>query len=81
LEYYENVLKEFGVKDEQVCYIGDDLADIPAMKRAGIGIAVCDAVEEAKAAADYVTQNCGGNGAVREVIEMILKAQELWKFE
>jgi len=81
LEWYEKVLKEFGVKDEQVCYIGDDLADIPVMKRAGLGIAVANAAEETKGAADYVTKNAGGNGAVREVIEMILRSQDRWKVE
>jgi len=80
-EWYEKVLTEFGVSDDQVCYIGDDLADIPVMRRAGIGAAVADAAPETKDAADYVTQRPGGNGAVREVIEMILKAQGLWKAE
>jgi len=79
--YYEKVLSEFGVDDEQVCYVGDDLADIPVIKRVGIGIAVRNAVPEAKAAADYVTEHCGGDGAVREMIEMILKAQGLWRSE
>lgn len=81
LEYYEKVLTEFNVTDEEVCYVSDDLADIPAMKRAGIGIAVSDAVQETQDAADHITRNCGGNGAVREVIEMILKSQDLWKVE
>ena len=81
LEYYENALKEFGVKDEQVCYIGDDLADIPVMRRAGLGVAVCNASQETKDAADYITQNSGGNGAVREIVEMILKSQDMWKAE
>lgn len=80
-EYYDRVLKEFGVSDEQVCYIGDDLADIPVMNRAGIGVAVNNASQENKDAADYVTHRCGGNGAVREVIELILKAQGLWTLE
>lgn len=81
LQWYEKVLKEFGVTDDQVCYIGDDLADIPVMRCAGIGVAVANAAEETKGAADYVTKNSGGNGAVREVIEMILRSQDLWKVE
>ncbi len=81
LEWYDKVLTTFGVTDDQVCYIGDDLADIPVMRRAGIGVAFANAVDETKAAADYVTKNSGGNGAVREVIEMILKAQNLWTVE
>lgn len=81
LEYYDKVLLELGVSDEHVCYIGDDLADIASIKRAGFGVAVADAVVEVKEAADFVTRNSGGNGAVREVIEMILKSQGQWKVE
>ncbi|MEW5895714.1 MAG: HAD hydrolase family protein [Candidatus Omnitrophota bacterium] len=80
-DYYQKVLQTFGVSDGQVCYIGDDLKDIPVMRRAGLGVAVANASAETKAAANYVTAANGGNGAVREVIEMILKAQNLWKLE
>jgi 3-deoxy-D-manno-octulosonate 8-phosphate phosphatase (KDO 8-P phosphatase) len=81
MEYYEKVLQEFGAADDQVCYIGDDLADISIIKRVGIGVAVANAAQEVKDAAGCVTKNAGGNGAVREVIEMILKAQGLWVIE
>ncbi len=61
-----------------VCYIGDDIVDLAPIKKAGVGVAVANATDEAKAAADFVTRAAGGAGAVREVIEMILKAQGKW---
>jgi 3-deoxy-D-manno-octulosonate 8-phosphate phosphatase (KDO 8-P phosphatase) len=63
----------------QVCYVGDDLPDLAAVRAAGLGVAVADACEELRQAAQYVTQAPGGNGAVREIIEMILKAQGRWE--
>jgi 3-deoxy-D-manno-octulosonate 8-phosphate phosphatase (KDO 8-P phosphatase) len=75
---YENMLEEFKVKDEEVCYIGDDLADLSLMRRCGVGIAVANAVFEIKQIAAYVTARQGGRGAVREVIELILQAQGHW---
>ncbi len=64
---------------EQVCYIGDDLVDLPAIKAVGLGVAVADAAPEVLAAADHVTQLAGGRGAVREVIELLLKAKHRWQ--
>ena len=64
---------------DQVCYVGDDIVDLGPLKRAGVGIAVANAVPEVMAHADYVTRARGGNGAVREVCELILKAQDLWQ--
>jgi YrbI family 3-deoxy-D-manno-octulosonate 8-phosphate phosphatase len=64
---------------EQVCYIGDDLVDLPAIKTVGLGVAVADAAAELIAAADYVTQRAGGRGAVREAIEMLLKVKHRWQ--
>jgi len=75
---YESVLKEKKFLDAQVCYIGDDINDIPILRRCGFSVAVKNAVEEAKRTADYVTKKPGGEGAVREVVEMILKAQNKW---
>jgi 3-deoxy-D-manno-octulosonate 8-phosphate phosphatase (KDO 8-P phosphatase) len=57
---------------------GDDLPDLPILRRAGFAVAVADAAEEVKAAADYVTSAPGGRGAVREVAEVILRAQDKW---
>jgi 3-deoxy-D-manno-octulosonate 8-phosphate phosphatase (KDO 8-P phosphatase) len=77
-EPYEKVLAEESLTDEQVCYVGDDVIDIPLMRRAGLGVAVADAVDEAKQNSHIVTSRGGGRGAVREVIEFILKAQDKW---
>ncbi len=78
LPVYETLLKRFRVSDEQVCAIGDDLMELPLLRRAGLAVAVANAVPEVKDAAHYVTQRPGGRGAVRETIELILKAKGLW---
>ena len=78
---YEKMLTQFGVKDEEVCYIGDDLPDYPILRRVGLAVAVKNAAPEVKKIADYVTRLPGGRGAVREVAEKILKAQGKWKVE
>ena len=75
---YDELRDELGLRDDEVCYIGDDLIDLPPMKRAGLPVAVANAVEEAKAVAAFVTARPGGHGAVREVVEHVLKAEELW---
>ena len=62
----------------QVCFVGDDIIDLGPLTRAGLAIAVGDAVPEAKAAAHHVTQAPGGRGAVREAVELILRAQGKW---
>jgi 3-deoxy-D-manno-octulosonate 8-phosphate phosphatase (KDO 8-P phosphatase) len=77
-EPYEAILVEEGVSDDEVCYVGDDVVDIPLLRRAGLAISVADAVEEAKQYSHFVTRRGGGRGAVREVIEIILKAQDKW---
>ncbi len=77
-EPYEKLLAEEGLTDEEVCYVGDDVVDIPLLRRAGLGVAVADAVEETKNHSHIVTEREGGRGAVREVIEFILKAQDKW---
>jgi 3-deoxy-D-manno-octulosonate 8-phosphate phosphatase (KDO 8-P phosphatase) len=77
-EPYEKILAEEKLLDEEVCYVGDDVVDIPLLKRAGLGVAVADAVEETKKNCHLVTERAGGKGAVREVIEFILKAQDKW---
>ncbi len=75
---YEDMLKEFNVRDEDVCFIGDDLADLCVMRRCGVAVAVANAVFEVKEIADHVTVKKGGRGAVRETIELILQAQGHW---
>ena len=79
LEAYKAILVRAGVTDEEVAYVGDDLPDLPIMQRAGLSVAVGDAVPEVKRVAHYVTTVDGGKGAVREVVELILKAQGKWK--
>ncbi len=77
-EPYEKVIAEEGLSDQEVCYVGDDVVDIPLLRRAGLGVAVADAVDETKQHSHVVTARGGGRGAVREVIELIMKAQDKW---
>ena len=74
----EEIIDEAGVTVDECCFIGDDLGDIAVMRRVGLAVAVADAAEETKAAAHYVSKLKGGKGAVREVVELILKAQKRW---
>ena len=79
VEAVESILAATGLGWDEVCYMGDDVVDLGAMKRAGVAIAVANAIEEAKALADYVTRAEGGRGAVREVVRLILQAQNKWQ--
>ena len=72
------LLEARGLDWGAVCYVGDDLADVPVMRRAGVAIAVQNAVPEVRALARYVTARRGGDGAVREAIEMLLRARGEW---
>jgi len=74
----DEILAEAGVTANECAYIGDDVADIPVMQRVALAVAVADAVPETKQAAHYVTKLNGGHGAVREVTDLILKAQGKW---
>jgi len=78
---YERMLKVFDVSDEHVCFIGDDIPDHEILSRAGFAVAVANAVPEIKKIADHVTAHKGGRGAVREVVELILKAQGRWSVQ
>jgi 3-deoxy-D-manno-octulosonate 8-phosphate phosphatase (KDO 8-P phosphatase) len=75
---WETITAAAGVSAEECCFIGDDLGDMAIMRRVGLAVAVADAAEDTKAAAHYVTRLKGGRGAVREVIELILKSQNRW---
>jgi 3-deoxy-D-manno-octulosonate 8-phosphate phosphatase (KDO 8-P phosphatase) len=75
---FAEILKQSGCDENEVAYVGDDLPDIPIMRRAELAVAVADAVEEVKLAAHFVTRAAGGRGAVREVVELILKSQGRW---
>ncbi|MBL7071156.1 MAG: HAD-IIIA family hydrolase [Candidatus Omnitrophica bacterium] len=77
-EVFEAVLKDFDVSCDEVCFIGDDLVDIPVLKRVGLAVCVPNAVSEVKNHVHYTTVRKGGRGAVREVIDMILKSQGKW---
>ena len=72
------VLADAGLRPEQACGVGDDLPDLPVLRACGLAVAVADACPEARAAAHYVTRAAGGRGAVREVVEFILRAQGRW---
>ncbi len=76
---YEQLLKDLKLRDDEICFMGDDLPDMCVLKRVGFAASVPNAVEEVKKCADYVTKKRGGEGAVREVIELILKAQGKWE--
>jgi 3-deoxy-D-manno-octulosonate 8-phosphate phosphatase (KDO 8-P phosphatase) len=75
---YEEILRKAGVSDSAVAYVGDDLPDIPLMRRVGLAVAVGDAVPEVKKAAHYITKAVAGRGAIRETVELILKAKGIW---
>jgi 3-deoxy-D-manno-octulosonate 8-phosphate phosphatase (KDO 8-P phosphatase) len=75
---YEHILDKLGISDAETAYIGDDIVDIPLLKRAGLSVAVSDAEEDAKANALMITKNRGGRGAVREVADFLLKSKGLW---
>ena len=76
---YEEILRTAGVTDSVVAYIGDDLPDIPLMRRVGLAVAVGDAVPEVKKAAHYTTKALAGHGAVREAVELVLKSKGIWE--
>ena len=79
LPVLKKLLEQAGVSAKDTAYIGDDLLDLPAIKHIGFGAAVANAVDEVKEEADYVTTRRGGEGAVREVIEYILKTAGKWQ--
>lgn len=72
---YEELKNELELTDDEIAYIGDDLIDLPVMKKAGLPVAVADAVPEVRNAARLVATHAGGRGAVRETVERILRAQ------
>ena len=72
------IITQLELQPDNVCYIGDDLTDVALMKSVGMSASVADAAEDVKKMADYVTKSAGGTGAIRELIEMILKSQKRW---
>ena len=75
LESYADVKRKTGLDDRQIAYMGDDVIDVPVMRRAGFAAAPPDALPEVLSVADYVSSRSGGRGAVREVCDLILEAQ------
>jgi 3-deoxy-D-manno-octulosonate 8-phosphate phosphatase (KDO 8-P phosphatase) len=78
LESYEDIKLKTGLTDSQIAYIGDDVIDVPVMRRVGFAAAPQDALAEAKRAAHYIASCNGGRGAVREVCDLILKGRGVW---
>jgi 3-deoxy-D-manno-octulosonate 8-phosphate phosphatase (KDO 8-P phosphatase) len=76
---FEEIVKQEGLKLEEAAFIGDDVIDLPAMRAGGLAIAVQNARAEVKSEAHYVTAHAGGEGALRDAVEFILKAQGKWK--
>jgi len=72
---YTDLKRELDLSDEEICYIGDDIQDMPVLKQVGFSVAVANARDDVKAICDYTTIQHGGRGAVRETIDKILKAQ------
>jgi 3-deoxy-D-manno-octulosonate 8-phosphate phosphatase (KDO 8-P phosphatase) len=76
---YEKIKRRTGLKDREIAYVGDDLVDLPLLRRVGLSIAVNDCWKDLKRLTDHVTRAPGGRGAVREVAELLLKAQRKWQ--
>ncbi len=79
LSAFTEILKELSLTPAETAYIGDDIIDLPVLTRVGFSVAVADAVAEVVKRVDYVTESKGGRGAVREAVEVILKAQSKWE--
>lgn len=78
IEVFKKILNDFKVTPPEVCFIGDDVVDIPVLRKVGLAVSVPNAVREVKNEVHYVTKRKGGRGAVREVIDIILKAHGVW---
>jgi YrbI family 3-deoxy-D-manno-octulosonate 8-phosphate phosphatase len=79
LQAAKELIQGLGLSPAAVCHIGDDLTDLPVIRHVGLGVAVADAVEEVRQAAQYVTHLPGGQGAVRELVELLLKNKNRWE--
>jgi 3-deoxy-D-manno-octulosonate 8-phosphate phosphatase (KDO 8-P phosphatase) len=79
LEAYEKILARSSYTDHQIAYMGDDLIDLPVLRRVGFAVTVADGVEELRPWVDYVTSAAGGKGAVREVCDLLLKQSGKWE--
>ncbi|MEI7591401.1 MAG: HAD hydrolase family protein [Deltaproteobacteria bacterium] len=79
LTCFEEIANRRGIAFDEVCFIGDDIVDVPLLRRVGVSFAPANAVDEVKKVVSHVTAKDGGNGAVREVCEMILKGNGSWQ--
>ena len=70
---YQHILKKYGLRDEEIAYVGDDVFDIPILKRVGFAVCVATGADDAKRVSHYITHRKGGDGAVREVVELLLE--------
>jgi 3-deoxy-D-manno-octulosonate 8-phosphate phosphatase (KDO 8-P phosphatase) len=76
---FEEIMQRAGITESAIAYIGDDLPDLPIMRRVGLAIAVGDAVPQVKQTAHYVAKAHAGKGAIREAVELILKSKGIWE--
>lgn len=76
---YEELLQELNLTDEEACYVGDEIIDMGVMKRVGLSVSPSDGKPDVLAISDLVTQKAGGQGVVRELAELILRAQGKWE--
>jgi 3-deoxy-D-manno-octulosonate 8-phosphate phosphatase (KDO 8-P phosphatase) len=79
LDPYREILADTGLTDEQVAYVGDDIVDLPVLRRVGFSATVADAQDDVKPLVDYVTTRAGGRGAVRELCDMLIKSSGQWR--
>ena len=79
LRAYIDLQQQLGLDDEQICYMGDDLPDLPVLRRCGLALSPPGAVDEVRSEVHFVTRTRGGKGAVREACELIMRAQGTWE--
>ena len=80
IDAYQDLMDNYSLKPEEILYVGDDIPDIPVMKKVGVSCCPSDAVPDVKKIVDYVSHKKGGEGCVREIIEQVLRVQDKWKF-
>ncbi len=79
LVVYNKILRKFKISDDEVCFIGDDMVDLPVLRRVGFSVCTCCSIDEVKNEVDYITKKAAGQGAVRELADLILKIQGKWQ--
>jgi 3-deoxy-D-manno-octulosonate 8-phosphate phosphatase (KDO 8-P phosphatase) len=75
---FNEIVRRYGLNDDEVAYMGDDVLDLPVLARVGLSAAPADAVDEVRSRVSWVSQHTGGRGAVREFIEVIMRAKGVW---